>query len=110
MVLNMQVQRLFAGELFTTMRTKGFVAFAMVSTLYMLIHDFLGLVCFKTMFKDAVQFYCRGTTLHFMLVFSFYRSVELHALSAPEPVLLVAFVYPFLVLRCFVVPDDMRNY
>ena len=34
LVLNMPVQRLFAGELFTTMRAKGFVAFAMVSTLH----------------------------------------------------------------------------
>ena len=110
LVLNMPVQRLFAGELFTTMRAKGFVAFAMVSTLYMQIHGLLGLVCFETMFKNAVQFYCRGTTLHFMVVFSFYRCVELHALSAPAPVLLVALVYPFLVLRCFVVPDDMGNY
>ena len=53
LVLNMPVQRLFAGELFTTMRAKGFVAFAMVCTLYMLIHDLLGLVCFETMFKDG---------------------------------------------------------
>ena len=73
LVLNMPVQRLIAGELFTTMRAKGFVAFAMVSTLYMQIHGFLGLVCFKTMFKDAIQFYCRGTTLHFMLVFRWFK-------------------------------------
>ena len=106
----MPVQRLFAGELFTTVRAKSSVAFAMVSTLYMLIHGLLGLVCFEAMFKYAVQFDCRSTTLQFMLVFAFYRCVELHTLSAPEPVLLVALVYPFLVFRGFVVPNNMGNY
>ena len=47
------VQRLFAGELFVTMRAKGFVAFTMVRTLNMLIHGILGLVRFEAMFKDG---------------------------------------------------------